>query len=188
MSPAFTNKLLYTTQTKLPEQFLDEIKIHIENDTLFHSAINQDEINKKYRSSRNGWIHYDNWIGGIVFGMMMSANKEYFHYDVEYLDAPIQSTIYEKGDHYDWHSDVAEPKDHFKGIYQTERKLSTSLLINDDYEGGEIELKFGQFNEVLKPEAGSAIIFPSWMPHRVLPVTKGKRISLVAWMYGAAWK
>ena len=35
MSPAFTNKLLYTTQTKLPEQFLDEIKIHIENDTLF---------------------------------------------------------------------------------------------------------------------------------------------------------
>ena len=188
MSPAFTDNLLYTTQTKLPEQFLDEIKIHIENDTLFHSAINQDEINKKYRSSRNGWIHYDNWIGGIVFGMMMSANKEYFHYDVEYLDAPIQSTIYEKGDHYDWHCDNADPKDHFKGIYQTERKLSISLLINDDYEGGELELQFGKFNEVLKPEAGTGIIFPSWMPHRVKPVTKGKRISLVAWMYGAAWK
>ena len=51
-----------------------------------------------------------------------------------------------------------------------------------------MELQFGKFNEVLKPEAGTGIIFPSWMPHRVKPVTKGKRISLVAWMYGAAWK
>ena len=58
MSPAFTNKLLYTTETKLPQQFLDEIKIHIENDTLFHSAINTDEIDKRFRSSRNGWIQY----------------------------------------------------------------------------------------------------------------------------------
>ena len=66
--------------------------------------------------------------------------------------------------------------------------VTISYNINDDYEGGELELQFGKFNEVLKPEAGTGIIFPSWMPHRVKPVTKGKRISLVAWMYGAAWK
>ena len=52
MSPAFTDNLLYTTQTKLPEQFLEEIKLHIENDTLFHSAINTDEIIKSFRSSK----------------------------------------------------------------------------------------------------------------------------------------
>ena len=91
MSPAFTDNLLYTTQTKLPEQFLEEIKLHIENDTLFHSAINTDEIINSFRSSKNGWIHYDNWIGGIIFGMMMGANKDYFHYDIEYFDAPIQA-------------------------------------------------------------------------------------------------
>lgn len=188
MSPAFTDKLLYTTPSKLPERFLEEIKLFMENDKLFHSAINTDEINKSFRSSKNGWIKYDHWIGGIIYGMMMGANKDYFHYNVEYFDAPIQSTIYDVGDFYDWHSDCAEPKDHFGQIYNTERKISTSLLLNDDYEGGEIELMFGKFNQVLKPEAGTAIMFPSWMPHRVLPVTKGRRVSLVAWMYGEAWK
>ena len=188
MSPAFTDKLLYTTPSKLPQQFLDEIKIHIENDTLFHSAINKDEIDKRFRSSRNGWIKWDQWIAGIVYNMMVSANKHYFHYDIEHFDAPIQSTIYEEGDFYDWHSDCTDPSDHISPIYNTERKLSISLLINDDYEGGEIELQFGKFHQVLKPEAGTAIIFPSWMPHRVLPITEGKRISLVAWLSGKAWK
>ena len=188
MSVAFTERLLYSCQSKLPDKFIKEILQQVEEGRIFHSAINQDEINTDFRKSKNGWINYDEWVSGIIYNMMMSSNKDYFHYNVEHFDAPIQSTIYDVGDFYDWHSDCTEPKDHFGGIYKTERKISTSLLLNDDYEGGEIELMFGKFNQVLKPEAGTAIMFPSWMPHRVLPVTKGKRISLVAWMYGAAWR
>jgi len=183
MSPAFTEKLLYTSQMKLPEKFIDEMIQHVENDTLFHSAINTDEIKKDFRSSKNGWIHWDQWIAGIIHNMMVSANRDYFHYDLDHFDAPIQSTVYDEGDHYDWHTDCAVPTNAGK-----ERKLSVSLLLNDDYEGGEMELSFANFKEVLKPEAGTAIIFPSWLPHRVLPVTKGRRISLVAWMNGPQWR
>ena len=188
MNPAFTEKLLYSSKTGLPDQFIEGITEQMKDETLFHSAINQDDIDKKFRSSKNSWIKWDSWIAGIMHNMMVSANEDYFHYDLYHFDAPIQSTIYDVGDFYDWHSDCAEPKDHFGQIYNTERKISTSLLLNDDYEGGEIELMFGKFNQVLKPEAGTAIMFPSWMPHRVLPVTKGRRVSLVAWMYGEAWK
>ena len=44
MSPAFTDKLLYTTPSKLPEQFIEEIKKEVESGRLFHSAINKDQI------------------------------------------------------------------------------------------------------------------------------------------------
>lgn len=182
MNPAFTEKLLYSSKTGLPDQFIEGITEQMKDETLFHSAINQDDIDKKFRSSKNSWIKWDSWIAGIMHNMMVSANEDYFHYDLYHFDAPIQSTIYDVNDHYDWHVDCNVPH------HDRERKLSISLLMNDDYEGGEIELKFANFNQVLKPEKGHAIIFPAWMPHKVHPVTKGQRYSLVAWMSGPTWR
>lgn len=61
------------------------------------------------------------------------------------------------------------------------RHISCSLLLNDDYVGGE----FSFFSRELtyKPKKGSAIVFPSnfMYPHEIMPVFKGTRYSIITW-------
>ena len=70
------------------------------------------------------------------------------------------------------------------------RKLSMSLLLNDEFEGGELEIanpkQMESFTVDLK--AGTCAIFPAWVKHRVKPVTSGTRYSIVAWMNGPQFK
>ena len=68
------------------------------------------------------------------------------------------------------------------------RKLSMSVMLNSNFEGGEFE--FVTYNKEvgtitsIEATAGSIIVFPSSMEHRVAPVTKGTRYSLVCWFVG----
>ncbi len=76
------------------------------------------------------------------------------------------------------------------------RKLSVTVSLNDssEYEGGNLEFDLGphrkdryfRCNEI--GPKGSVIVFPSFIPHRVLPVTKGTRYSLVCWSLGAPFR
>jgi PKHD-type hydroxylase len=69
----------------------------------------------------------------------------------------------------------------------TERKLSISILLNEpdiDFEGGEFEI-LGSFETNLKKN--SAIVFPSFLQHRVQTITKGTRKSLVIWAEGPSF-
>ena len=183
METIFTERIFYSTPTKLPPKFIGEIIKEIEESKQEESCTGgNNKVDKTVRSSKHTWFFWDQWIAGICYNLMISANKDYFHYDLDHFDSQIQATIYEEGDHYDWHTDPL-PKDDGK-----ERKLSMSLVLNEDYEGGELELELKPWYTKTKPETGMAVIFPSWIPHRVLPVTKGKRISLVAWMNGPQWK
>jgi PKHD-type hydroxylase len=68
-----------------------------------------------------------------------------------------------------------------------QRKLSIVLALSDktDYEGGEFKLMpHGVNPNIFKFSKGDLIAFPSWVPHKVEPVTSGKRITLVAWACG----
>ena len=180
---AFTDRTIYRTPTKLPPKFLEEIIKEIESGNLKDSVTSREDVlDKSIRSSKQTWMNWDTWIAGICYNIMISANNDFFHYDLNHFDSGLQATIYSEGDFYDWHTDPLPFED------GKERKLSMSLLLNEEYEGGELELDFKPFHEKIKAKAGEAYIFPSWIPHRVLPVTKGKRISLVAWMNGPHWK
>ena len=66
------------------------------------------------------------------------------------------------------------------------RKVSFSLGISDenDYEGGELLLKKDRNPRPFKLDRGEIIIFPSWMLHKVTPVTKGLRKVIVGWGIG----
>ena len=84
---------------------------------------------------------------------------------------------YRPGQHYDWHVDMG--KDDLAS-----RKLSVIVLLSetDDDEGGELE-----WMPDLGPcprEVGTLLMFPSFMPHRVTPVTSGERFALVTWVHG----
>ena len=68
-----------------------------------------------------------------------------------------------------------------------------SLLLNDDFEGGELQLECGspvqeERHQTVKLAKGDIIFFPSFHWHRVLPVTSGERHSLVGWVCGPNWR
>jgi PKHD-type hydroxylase len=102
-------------------------------------------------------------------------------YDIVNFQDP-QLGRYGTGGHYDWHADTAVPDcDNFQ------RKLSAVLLLNDEFSGGDLEFEATQDKTPLKTK-GSVIVFPSFLKHRVLPVTSGVRYSAVSWAMGPAFK
>jgi PKHD-type hydroxylase len=93
----------------------------------------------------------------------------------------LQVATYSVGEHYDWHIDLGPGKN-------SSRKLSLSLQLSDssEYEGGELE--FMNVKEKTSREIGTLITFPAFLTHRVTPVTKGTRKSLVAWISGDSFR
>ena len=119
-----------------------------------------------------------------MHNIFLSANNDYFKYDLDHFDSGIQATRYEVGQKYEWHIDdigIVEGK---------QRKLSMSLVLESEFKGGELEIfdaaKHTTLSFDIKP--GNIVIFPSWISHRVQPVTSGTRYSLVAWMNGPEFK
>jgi PKHD-type hydroxylase len=102
-------------------------------------------------------------------------------FNIDYLE-PLQLTRYKEGDKYDWHQDESEwHKD--KREEGRIRKISFTLLLNDDYEGGEFSL----INQTIPLKAGQMIFFHSDDYHAVAPVKSGERLSLVGWIQGQPW-
>lgn len=95
---------------------------------------------------------------------------------------PMQITRYKKGGYYGFHTD-GNGFDRVP-ISNKARKISVSIILNGNFKGGEFEFMNIEEFEYETNAIGTAIIFPSWIPHRVKPVTKGTRYSLVAWLGG----
>lgn len=148
--------------------------------------------NPEIRSSRVQWLNLDprtEEIWESLSKVIADVNKQFFQFDLTGMYEPMQLTLYSaeqsEGDHYTWHTDMS--------MYDTNapRKLSMSLLLNDpsEFEGGELQIKPDSDNEItLDQEQGRAWFFPSWTLHRVTPVTKGIRRSMVVWVGGPPFK
>lgn len=110
------------------------------------------------------------------------ANKEAgWNLDVKAIES-FQIGKYPVGGHYSWHPDS-------DGMIVNEenlsRKISMVLWLNEDFEGGEFEFhKCYTSENSIKPTIGTMVFFPSWIIHRVKPVTKGVRYSAVSWLLG----
>jgi predicted 2-oxoglutarate/Fe(II)-dependent dioxygenase YbiX len=107
------------------------------------------------------------------------ANKKY-GYDIFGIIEEPQILEYAEEQHYDWHIDI--------GINQSSsRKISVSVILNDQYEGGEMSF-FTNKEYKFSFSKGTIIAFPSFIPHRVNPVTSGKRVALVGWIAGTPFR
>ena len=113
------------------------------------------------------------------------VNLNHFMFDGVRLTEPAQFTEYPKGGFYDWHMDL-------NAFGQTGdnpiRKISMTCLLSDpsEFEGG--DLAFDEKGQNIKLQQGQAVFFASFMRHRVEPVKKGVRRSLVMWFGGPPFK
>ena len=141
-----------------------------------------------YRTSSIRWLSaaHEQTIVDRLMQFVQSSNRTNFGVDIV---APyeIQFTEYRatNNGHYDWHQDVW-----LESPRPFARKLSlvVQLASPEDYEGGEFEFFGIQSPGATFAPRGSLLIFPSYLQHRVLPVTKGLRRSLVTWVEGPNWR
>ena len=115
---------------------------------------------------------------------MLKANNNHFGFEGMCLSEPAQFTYYRTGGFYKWHMD----NDIIGKTQAPIRKISMTLLLSDPstFDGGELE--FMDEGRMLKLKQGQAVFFASWLQHRVKPVTKGERYSLVMWFGGPPFK
>ena len=171
--------------------------INLGKDGFDPGKIEGDKLDESIRVSHVRLVRNIRWVVDLITPYIDSANiNAEWKYDVIGV-GNLQLTRYEKGGFYDWHNDGLG--DHVAGKQYGDdpnkyvRKLSAIVLLSNDYEGGEFQfasydktkcvISTPEFNEV-----GSVIVFPSFMQHRVTPVTKGTRHSLVGWFLGPPFK
>ena len=155
---------------------------------------------KKKRDSNIVWLN-ERWIYDQIQPYIHQANKlAGWNFDWDWSEA-CQFTKYKKEQFYDWHNDCWPlPYDNLNDVntHGKIRKLSVTCSLSDpkDYKGGELEFDFRN-KENGKPvikkcmeilSQGSIVVFPSFVWHRVKPVTKGTRYSLVIWNLGQPFK
>jgi PKHD-type hydroxylase len=155
---------------------------------------------KKYRNSNIVWLN-DQWIYNEIYPYIHNANKSSgWNFQWDWSES-CQFTKYAKGQFYDWHCDSWESpyeNTNDKNFYNKIRKLSVTVSLTDpsEYKGGELEFDFRN-NVSGKPNIrkckeilpkGSICVFPSFVWHRVTPVTSGTRYSLVIWNIGHPFK
>ena len=146
-------------------------------------------VDKNYRNSDVVWLD-DQWIYDEIYPYIYTANRNSgwnFNWN---SSEKFQFTIYSKNQHYDWHRDSFIKPDNEGKI----RKLSLTIQLNDnkEFDGGELQFAFDndkpnqkrKITTCRETDLGSIIVFPSHTWHKVTPVTKGVRYSLVMWNRG----
>jgi predicted 2-oxoglutarate/Fe(II)-dependent dioxygenase YbiX len=172
------NLVPFTLCEKIIEEYKDSkdfsvaITIGGENkkirDCLNLDMSNELLINKNYEKRK----FLDNELFKIAGQALNQYNKLFFYANNCNGDSGYTLLKYSVGNQYTYHTDDSSV---------TPRKLSLSLTLNDNFEGGEFAFFHG--HKIYKLNKGDGIIFPSsfMYPHAVLPVTSGVRYSIVTW-------
>lgn len=142
---------------------------------------NDNEI--QYNDSRKSSVGYSNYkddYPNLVFDILDLINKEIKIKDCiaveSKIDLNFQFTKYEINEYFDWHTDSSK-KNSITGRYFT-----IVIQLNDDYEGGDLIIKDENDKEfIIEKGCGNITIFPSSFWHKVTPIIKGIRYTLVNW-------
>ncbi len=144
-------------------------------------------VDTTYRSSKIKWLPNNSetkWLYDKIAHLAKKSNDQLWNFDIIGLGEHIQFGEYsaEQSGKYEWHVDIGKNNLH--------RKISISIQLSDPttYDGGDLEF-FKSRNIIKAPkEKGTAILFPSFILHRVTEITKGTRKSLVIWISGPPLK
>jgi len=143
-------------------------------------------VDTKTRTSHISWIPFNKMpeMYSTLEQIVNKTNNNHFGFEGVKITEQAQYTEYPAGGFYDWHidSDIV-------GMNEPPvRKISMTCLLSheSEFEGGGLELMSD--GKIARPKQGQAIFFASYIRHRVIPITKGVRKSLVMWFGGPSFK
>ena len=192
--------MFYVFSKAVPPDICEQITRDCKQNTLEEAKVFKfDKSGRNNPSIRKSSVCFirdkDDKINKLVWDFLRKANEAQFNYDLKYFQA-VQFAEYKVGDFFGWHQDQT-------GISPSNeiRKLSATLVLSDPdtFEGGELQFYNGgrpmytskkdlELTENDMKAQGSLIIFDSRDWHRVTPVTKGVRYSVVCWSSGQAFR
>ncbi len=125
------------------------------------------------------------WVMDRLLRVVADANRQ-FGYDLTDFAESGQCARYqaETAGHFAWHSDIGG------GALAAKRKLTLVVQLSDPaaYGGGALEVWPDSHVQAADRAQGTATVFPSFVLHRVTPVTEGTRWSLTLWAHGPAFR
>ena len=203
------NNYFWWFKDALPHRFCDDVikyalshkeSLAVTGDYHNKKNLNKKEENdlKKTRNSNVVWLD-DPWIYKELHPYVHIANRM-AGWNFEWTRSEsCQFTKYKINQHYDWHCDGwNKPYDKPGPDNGLIRKISMTCQLTDgsEYKGGELEFDFRNVhpnkkniiscNQIISK--GSIVLFPSFVWHRVKPVTSGTRYSLVVWNLGEVFR
>ena len=166
--------------------------------------LTKEEIKNLQRKRKSDLVWLDDpWIYKEIQPYVHQANvNANWNYDWDQSES-CQFTKYKLNQYYDWHCDGWDKPYEKEGPQKGKvRKLSMTCQLTDgsEYKGGELEFDFRNYEPNMRDESihriqckeilpkGSIIVFPSFVWHRVKPVTAGTRYSLVVWHLGRPFR
>ena len=148
------------------------------------ATVGADSLNDTtLRKSVLSWLEHNQqtaWMWDKLAQIVQDVNKRYYNFQLLGFNECAQFTEYDgEGAHYTWHMDYGA------GGF-SKRKLSLVVQLADpsDYDGENLELFYGSAPFAVKKGRGNIAFFPSYTMHRVTPVTRGRRYTLVLWVSG----
>jgi PKHD-type hydroxylase len=173
---------------------VDRITALFAKDELRPGDLNEGTVDESRRIA-NLKFYYPNeqtyWIFEKLNYIIQLNNEQFWNFDLNGY-ANFQYTEYEgsEGGKYDFHADIDYSQREGAVDPQT-RKLSLSLILSEpgvDFEGGEFQILLDREPITCHQAKGSVLLFPSWVLHRVTPVTRGVRKSIVVWVTGPKFR
>jgi PKHD-type hydroxylase len=154
---------------------------------LAESVLGHGQADASVRKSQSVFLRNEpkyRWLYQRMWQAVVECNRQFFCVDIAGIEGNIQLARYDSSDagFYSWHTDFAD--------VAPNRKISISIQLSEseDYDGGDLQLLFDQSPMTLERTRGAFFAFPSFALHRVTPVTRGTRWSLVAWVQGPRWR
>lgn len=170
----------------LPHEVNQITNLWKDNKTIKATISGADTYDDELRKSSVMFIDNtkeNEWLYNKLAGLTVNCNNERYWFDILGFHHELQLTKYVEGDFFDWHLD-------FGAGEISARKLSVTMQLSDpdDYEGGDLQFMINQKIVNAPREKGTIIIFPSFINHRVTPITKGVRQSIVGWVSGPPYR
>lgn len=195
--PAFPPFVHYSGTNRLltPEQCEEVIKVGTSH-PLFQGSIGNGDpqaggnnrIDPGYRSVMTRGLGLDEvpWLYDLLAERCNWTNRDYFRFDLTGIEEGIQFLEYQDGEqpgHYNWHQD-------YGGGPSSKRKLSIVVQLSDpaDYDGCRLRLFTDQEFDSPAIGRGEMIVFPSYLPHMVSKITRGRRYALACWVCGPQFR
>jgi PKHD-type hydroxylase len=183
------NHPFVTWDDAFTDEEIEQIKSYAKTLPMQNAMVDRESTPEKHiRKSKVAWISNTPeaaWLYDRMAFVARRLNAKFYNFDLYGFLEDMQFTIYEETEesHYTWHIDMSDTS-------AAARKLSMVLQLSDpsEYEGGELQTWTGAEPSSVDRQKGLIAAFPSYMLHRVTPVTKGTRYSLVVWVCGESFK